>query len=408
MRYLLRKTTRRNRMHQTLGRPFPDDPGQEALPVAQPEPIPPTGTAGVVEVPIAETWVGHTATLYGVTDFRYRDYVLRADKVVYNQETPELQAEGHLQMSGGPQDIVLTASRGDMRLNMHTARFYDVTGTTGVRRAGRAVVYSTPTPFQFSARVLLQTREGQYKMVDGTMTNCRLPRPDWQLLARHIDVSDSHASATNTIFKLFGMPIFDLPYLRHPVEEDGRESGLLIPVISIGSSIRGYTFGEQAYLVLNRSMDLVLGTEYYSKRGWAPNGDLRYKGPGLDHLTARWNALFDRGFDQLQTSGAQSGQVVRINQGGVDIVALGRKDFSKDASVGGNVEYLSSYVYRLVFNDNYWQAVSSEVKSDAFFTQNRKGFIPVHKNGASADICQPHGRRRGQNPASAQRAFRRS
>jgi LPS-assembly protein len=27
-------------------------------------------------------------------------------------------------------------------------------------------------------------------------------------------------------------------------------------------------------------MDMVVGTEYYSKRGWAPNGDFRYKGPG--------------------------------------------------------------------------------------------------------------------------------
>ena len=355
--------------------PLPEDPGEEALPVAQPEPIPQTG------VPVSwkadrETWVGHTATLYGVEDFHYRDYVLRADKVVYNQETSELEAEGHLQMSGGPQDIVLTASRGDMRLNMHTARFYDVTGTGGVRRAGRTIVYSTANPFLFSARVLLQTGEGQYKIIDGTMTNCRLPRPDWQLLARRINVADGRASSTNTIFKLFGVPVFDLPYLRHPVDENGRESGLLIPVISTGSSIRGFTLGEQIYVVLNRSMDMVLGAEYFSKRGWAPNGDFRYKGPGLDHLTLRWNALIDRGFDQLQTSGPQAGQVVYVNQGGADIQALGRQDLSPDARIAGNVEYLSSYVYRLVFNDNYWQAVSSEVKSEVFFTQNRSGFIP--------------------------------
>ena len=323
-----------------------------------------------------ETWAGHTATLYGVEDFQYRDYVLRADKVVYNQETSELEAEGHLQLSGGPVDIALTAARGEMRLDMHTARFYDVTGTSGVRRAGRATVYSTPNPFLFSARVVLQTGEGRYKIIDGTMTNCRLPRPDWQLLARHIDVADGHASSTNTIFKLLGIPIFDLPYLRHPVDEGGRESGFLIPIISNGSSIRGFTFGEQVYIVINRSIDMVLGTEYYSRRGWAPNGDFRYKGPGLDHLIVRWNALFDRGYNQEIEEGPQEGQTVHVNQGGVDILAFGRKDFSPDTRIAGNVEYLSNYIYRLVFNDNYWQAVSSEVKSEAFFSQNRRGFIP--------------------------------
>lgn len=354
---------------------LPDDPGEDALPVAEPEPIPPGG------VPVSfkadrQTWADHVATLYGVEEFHYRDYVLRADKVVYHQDTSALELEGHVELRGGPDDIVLTASHGDMRLNMHTARFFDVTGTLGVQRAGRRAVYSTPNPFVFSARVLLQTGEGKYRIVDGTMTNCRLPKPDWQLLARHIDVANGRASTTNTIFKLFGMPVFDLPYLRHPVDENGRESGFLIPVISNGSSIRGFTVGEQYYLVLNRSMDMVVGTEYYSRRGWAPSGDFRYKGPGLDHMTVRWNALIDRGYQQLQTSGPQAGQYVAVNQGGADILAEGRKDLSPNTWAGGSAEYLSSYVYRLVFNDNYWQAVSSEVKSDLFVTQNHNGLIP--------------------------------
>jgi len=359
---------------------LPDDPGQEALPIAQPEPIPRSG------IPVQwkadrQTWAGHTATLYGVEEFHYRDYVLRADKVVYNQETSELEAEGHLQMSGGPDDIVLAASHGDMRLNMHTARFYDVTGTIGVRRAGRAIVYSTPNPFLFSARVLLQTGEGAYKIIDGTMTNCRLPKPDWQLLARQINIAEGKASTKNTIFKLLGVPIFDLPYLSRPVDETGRVSGLLTPVFSVGSSIRGFTAGEQAYIVLNRSMDMILGLEYYSKRGWAPNGDFRYKGPGLSHLTARWNALIDRGFEQLQTSGPQAGQTIYVNQGGVDILALGRKDLTPATRVAGNVEYLSNYVYRLVFNDNYWQAISSEVSSEAYLAHVHNGLVPSLRLG---------------------------
>jgi LPS-assembly protein len=43
--------------------------------------------------------------------------------------------------------------------------------------------------------------------------------------------------------------------------------------------------------------------------------------------------------------------------------------------VAGNIDYLSSYVYRLVFNDNYWQAVSSEVKSNVAATHNSNGFV---------------------------------
>jgi LPS-assembly protein len=353
---------------------LPEDPGQEALPIAQPEPEPPSGVPVQISA-LHQSRVGDIWTLNGEVVIHYRDYVLRAEKVIYHQTTSELDAEGNLQVSGGHDDIALTASHGDMRLNMHTARFYDVTGTMGVHRTGRAAVYSTPNPFIFSARVLLQTGEGSYKVIDGSMTNCRLPKPDWQLLSRAINLSNGLASTSNTYFKLFGVPIFYLPYLRHPIDQNGRESGFLIPVISNGSSIRGSTFGEQFYWVINRSMDMIIGSEYYSRRGWAPNGDFRYKGEGLDHVTARWNALFDRGVEQVQTTGAQTGQSIKVNQGGVDMIALGRKDFSPETRVAGNVEYLSNYIYRLVFNDNYWVAVSSEVKSDVSLTHSHNGLI---------------------------------
>ena len=205
------------------------------------------------------------------------------------------------------------------------------------------------------------------------MTNCRLPKPDWEIISRAIKLEDDKASTTNAWFKFLGVPIFYLPYLRHPAGETGRESGFLIPVISTGSSVRGYTFGEQAYWAINRSMDLLVGTEYYSKRGWAPNGDCRYKGRGLDHLTARWNALLDRGIDL--PSATDPSQMVLTNQGGVDITVLGRKDITSEMRLAGSVDFLSSYIYRQVFNDNYWQAVSSEVQSGVSLTHAHKGFV---------------------------------
>ena len=352
---------------------LPDDPGQEILPVAQPEPAPASG------VPVEwearnQSRVGDTWTLTGDVVVHYRDYILRADKVVYHQSTTELEAEGHLQVAGGPNDVLINADRGDMRLNLHTARYFNVQGSQGVRTLGRTTVFTTTNPFFFTARVVLETGEGRYKIIDGTMTNCRLPKPDWQIISRSIKLEDGKASTTNALFKFLGVPLFYLPYLRHPVDDTGRESGFMIPVVSTGSSIRGYTFGEQVYWAINRSMDMIAGMEYFSKRGWAPNGDFRYKGPGLDHLTVRWNALLDRGIELPITTGSTT--LVLTNQGGVDIYALGRKDLGSETRLAGNVEYLSSYVYRLVFNDNYWQAVSSEVKSDVSVTHAHKGFVP--------------------------------
>ena len=361
---------------------LPDDPGQETLPVAQPEPAPPSGVPVEWEAK-NQSRVGDTWTLTGDVVVHYRDYILRADKVVYHQSTTELEAEGNLQVAGGPNDVLIYASRGDMRLNMHTARYFNVHGSQGVRTLGRTSVYSTANPFLFTGRVLLETGEGHYRIVDGTMTNCRLPRPDWQLISRSIRLEEGSASSANMLFKFLGMPVFYLPYLRHPTDETGRESGFLFPILpSNYSSIRGYTFGEQVYWAINRSTDMIVGSEYYSKRGWAPNGDFRYKGPGLDHLTLRVNALFDRGFVPAP-SGTPTANCLptptstgAVNQGGVDVNALGRKDLTSETRLSGNVEYLSCYIYRLVFNDTYSQAVNSEVQSSVALTHAHNGFVP--------------------------------
>lgn len=350
---------------------MPDDPGQEAMPVAQPEPAPVKGIPFTLAAD-EQRWANNTWTGEGNVEIHYRDYVIRADKITYHRDTTELEAEGHLSVRGGPDDLELTASHGDMRLNMHTARFYDVTGTMGVRGSGRSVVYSTANPFIVTARVLLETGERQYRVIDGTMTNCRLPKPDWQLMSKTIKVDEGNASAKNTFFKFLGVPLFYLPYVKHPIDETGRQSGFLIPIVSNGSSIRGFTVGEQVYLALNRSMDMVVGSEYYSRRGWAPNGDFRYRGPGADHVIVRWNALLDRGYNAVQ----QDGSTMRVNQGGTDVNAVVRKDFSPEAHIAGNAEYLSSYPYRLVFNDNYWQAINSQVTSDLAWTRAHNGFVP--------------------------------
>ena len=364
---------------------LPDDPGQELVPVAQPQPVPPAGEPVRLNAD-EQTSVGDVKTLNGHVVIHYENYTLHADRVIYHQSTSEAEADGHVLLTGGPNDVYITATSGDVRLNMHTARFYNVDGSQGVRRNGRSQVYSTPNPLLFKGRVLLETGEGSYRIIDGSITNCRLPHPDWRVISKSIELENQHASTKNAWFEFLGMPLFYLPYLRHPATEGDRESGLLIPVPS-NSSIKGYVIGEQVYWAINRSMDMIVGTEYFSKRGWAPNGDFRYKGPGYDHLTARWDALLDRGVEQEFGTVATpqsfppghipgpTGQEL-VNQGGVDVIALGRKDLTPNTRVAGTVEYLSSYVYRLMFAENYSTAISSEVASDLAVTHQRNGFIP--------------------------------
>jgi LPS-assembly protein len=190
------------------------------------------------------------------------------------------------------------------------------------------------------------------------MTSCRLPRPDWRILSRTIELDNGMARTTNGVFQFFHVPVMYLPYVTHPVHEQ-RVSGILLPYVG-NNTTKGLILGEGFYLTLGRSADLTLASQYYSKRGWAPNGLFRYRGRGEDFGTFHFHSLLDRG--------AVVGNGQRQNQGGVDVAGDARFDFSPQTTGVVDAEYLSSYIYRLVFEEDYAIAINSEVKSQVFMT----------------------------------------
>jgi LPS-assembly protein len=349
--------------------PLPSAPGagdQAGIPVAEPE-APQTAGHGVRITADQQTLQGDVYTLTGNVTILYRNYTLRADRIRYDRATGVAEAEGHLQLEGGPDDELITADHGTVNLDVDTARLYDVTGVVGARSAssGRGkVVYTGVNPFIFSGRVVIKFGPEKYKVIDGTMTSCRLPRPDWRISAGQIESENGVATARNAIFRLGGIPILYLPYVTHPVEGSQRQSGLLIP-IAYNSSVKGIVLGEQGYVVLNRSMDMTLGAAYYSKRGWSPAGEFRYRGRGEDFVDLRFTALFDRGVYQGGTF---------QNQGGQDVLLNSRYALGPYTRAATNAEYLSSFVYREAFAESFAQAVASQVNSDAYVTHNRAGY----------------------------------
>ena len=353
---------------------LPDAPSQLTLPVATLQPLAPTGTPVRWESR-SQSRNGDDWTLDGEVVLYYKNYVIHADQIVYHQDTSNIDATGHLQVEGGENDTILTADHGRMNVDDHTAAFYDVTGSFGVRRIGKVQVYSTPDPFMFTGRVLLQTGENAYRIVDGSMTSCRLPKPDWQLISHSIEVANNKATTRNSLFEVLRLPVFYLPFVQRSLDATGRESGFLLPIFA-NSGVKGLVLGEEYYWAINRSMDMTLGSEYWSKRGFAPFGDFRYKGRQLDGLSVRWSALLDRGLGSTITAADGTVTTTRVNQGGADILAYGRKDFTPNTRVAGSVEYLSSYIYRLAFDENLAQATSSEVQSELAFTHQRRGYIP--------------------------------
>ncbi len=307
---------------------------------------------------------GDLYTLEGNVAVSYHGHVVHADRITYDEATADLQVQGHVIVSGGDNDEYIQASRGNYNLRTQTGTFYDVTGSVGMHNVSR-VSYSTPNPFLFSGRIIVKTGPENYDVYDGTVTSCLLPNPDWLLSSRHFSLDGETARARDSTFRLLRVPILFLPYVTHPLDAEARQSGILVPVIS-QSSTKGLILGEEFYFVLGRSADLTIGTQYFSARGFSESASFRYRGQASDFFLAHFSALQDRGYTPAGG--------VYTNQGGQDVTIAFRKQLSTHWRGVGDAEYLSSYVYREAFNENFNQAVSSDITSIVYATHQSEGF----------------------------------
>ncbi len=323
--------------------------------------------------------IGTTYKLHGNAEIHFRNYVLRADEITYNSDTREATATGHLQLEGGPNDDRIRASHGTYNVTTETGQFYDVTATTGFKFASNRAILTSTAPFSFSGKRVEKIGPEHYVVYDGTITTCELPRPKWVFQARRVVVdAGGNASIYHSDFRLRGFPIFYFPYATHPVARETRHTGFLIP--SAGrSSTKGNVVGDSFYWAMNRSMDGTIGAEYFSKRGWSQRGEFRARPSDTSYVDLGYFGVVDRGIPVatgqvvVNPDGTLTQQTAILREGGQEVRLIGDGNFHGFRAVS-NVDYLSSFLFRLAFNEVFSQAINSEVKSQLFLTNNYKGF----------------------------------
>jgi LPS-assembly protein len=307
---------------------------------------------------------GTVFKLRGEAEIHYGTYILYADSVDYDSDTGESIADGHVVLDGGPNDEHVEATHATYNVRSEVGRFEHVVGTTGMHLRGKRMVLTTSNPFAFTGRVVEKAGPDHYVVYDGTITTCELPRPKWVFNAHKITVEvGSNATIYHSTFKLDGVPVFYFPFATHPVEREPRQTGFLIPNIGT-SSIKGTIFGDSIFWAINRSMDLTAGTEYFTRRGWAPQFDFRARPSEKAYVDLNYFEVFDRGIGTPP-----------VDQGGLEVKLNAEDTFGHNFRGVASIDYLSSFVFRLAFNDVFSQAVNSEVKSEAFLSNATRGFF---------------------------------
>jgi LPS-assembly protein len=306
---------------------------------------------------------GTVYKLRGQAEIHYQTYILYADEVTYDSSTGETHADGHVVLDGGPDDEHIEATHATYNVRTETGHFEHVSGTTGIRARNSRTILTSSSPFAFSGKTVDKTAPGHYVVNDGTVTSCELPHPKWLFTARKAQVdTGANAELYRSDFELKGIPIFYFPFAAYPVDRERRQSGFLLP--SFGqSSVKGTIIGEGVYWAMNRSMDGTLGAEYFSKRGWAQHGEFRAEPSEKSFVDLNYFGVIDRGIGSPP-----------VQQGGEDVRLTAESTFHHNFRAVADIDYLSSFVFRLAFNEVFTQAVYSEVKSLGFLSNTTNGY----------------------------------
>ncbi|MBE0665481.1 MAG: LPS-assembly protein LptD, partial [Candidatus Aminicenantes bacterium] len=191
----------------------------------------------------------------------WQDYVIYADVIEFNLKTRELFAEGRVTMSA--KDMVLSGEKLNFNLKTKSGELLDT--------------YGLITPFvRYETDRLIQTDRETLTFQRLDFTSCAQIFPRWKITSRRGKIKkEKYIEMNDVLFRIKNIPVFYLPYLRYPIQKDGRATGLLFPNIG-NSSLRGFFVQNSLFWAIKPNIDMTLGLDYFSELGIGVSDELRY------------------------------------------------------------------------------------------------------------------------------------
>ncbi len=293
------------------------------------------------------------------------DMLLIADEVDYDQSTGNAIARGNVKFQHFYNGDRIECDHAEYNLDDETGKFYDVRGTSPAKVVSRPGLLTTNNPFYFEGAWAERIHE-KYILHSGFITDCKVPRPWWRLTAPTFDViPGERAIGYHAWFRVRNVPIFYAPVFYKALARQPRKSGFLTPNIG-HSTLLGYMVGAGYYWAINRSYDAMYRVQYFTQRGPAQTMDFRGKvTPGTDFNVSLY-VVNDRGIQ----IGTANGQPVIQKQGGELATFGGKTDLGGGWTGKLDYTYLSSFLFRQSFSENFNAAIFSEVYSVGFLTKH--------------------------------------
>lgn len=203
----------------------------------------------------------------GDVEISWDDYRIYADYLEFDRETKNILAQGRVTMASS--ETVITGEKLTFNLKEKTGELYDTYG-----QLAPTVRYTTNQLKQLDKDTMA------FKKLDFTACSQCVPR--WKISCANGKIKkDKYIEMKHALFKIKKIPVFYLPYLRYPIEKDGRSTGFLIPRMG-HSTIKKFFISNAFFWAINPNMDLTLHYDHYANAGNGLAQEFRYLSPNME------------------------------------------------------------------------------------------------------------------------------
>ncbi|PWT92647.1 MAG: hypothetical protein C5B54_03215 [Acidobacteria bacterium] len=233
----------------------------------------------------------------------------------------------------------ITGDRLELNLDSKLGTMYNVFG------------YVPPQIF-FWGNKLDKLGDEEYKLYDGTFTECSKLEPHWKLVTSSARMTiNDYVHFKNFTLEAKKVPIFYSPYMMWPIKRE-RATGFLFPAIGTNSK-KGFYVGNSFFWAINRSSDSTFWLDHWNKRGWGGGAEYEYS------LSKESEGEFKSYYADDTEFGKQWSVDSQVNQ-----------TLPADFRLASIVDLYSSFQYQQDFTNSFSRSALRSERAQTFLTRN--------------------------------------
>ena len=275
-----------------------------------------------------------------------------ADEIdIFSSPTLRLVATGNVVFTNAEGRIA--AERAEFDIGAGTGTFYQASGILSLGVMADPAEFGGQEPdVYFYGNTIEKLSARSYKLTRGGFSTCVQPTPRWEVTSDSVVINlNDYAIARNILLRVKGVPLFYLPVLYYPLQDDQRATGFLLPTYG-SSTFRGQTISNAFFWAIGRSHDATLFHDWFTQTGQGVGAEYRWIANSASYGTFRFYAL-----NQHEAEFNQSGRASTLPaESSYQFTGTGSQAIGTSIRLHQRVDYSSSLIAQQLYQQNLYQA----------------------------------------------------